>query len=90
MKTSLKWKMNSNRSWWLIRVSGYGDFAFWGTKEEAEEVCFHKSQWEGGVGTVSSKCSMEDSRAELNHLKWQLNNDYPLDKRELECLKLNS
>lgn len=36
--------------WWKISVSGYGDFSFLGTEEQAEEVRRNKSRWEQGVG----------------------------------------
>ena len=37
------------RKWWLISISGYGDFGFYGTETEAEEMRAHKANWEGGI-----------------------------------------
>jgi hypothetical protein len=39
-----------SRQWWVITVAGYGDFAFYGTEDESEEMRRHKARWEGGVG----------------------------------------
>lgn len=39
------------RNWWLIDIAGYGDFAYFGTQGEAEEMRSHKANWEGGRGT---------------------------------------
>ena len=39
------------RHWWIIAVSGYGEFAFFGTAQVAEQMRAHKANWEGGVGT---------------------------------------
>jgi hypothetical protein len=39
------------RIWWMIKVTGYGEFEHFGTEAEAEEMRVHKSQWEGGRGT---------------------------------------
>ena len=40
----------ADKSWWIIDVAGYGDFAFYGTEAEAEERRAAKAEWEGGVG----------------------------------------
>ena len=35
------------RHWWIIKVGGgYGEFNFFGTEKEAEEMRCHKAQWE--------------------------------------------
>lgn len=39
------------RCWWVIRVTGYGRFGFYGTDSEAEEMRTHKAAWEGGIGS---------------------------------------
>jgi hypothetical protein len=35
---------------WKIWVSGYGEFDFFGTEEEAEDMRIHKARWERGLG----------------------------------------
>lgn len=35
---------------WKIWVSGYGEFDFEGSEDEAEEMRVHKSNWERGRG----------------------------------------
>ena len=34
---------------WRISVTGYGDFLYVGTEEEAEDMRAHKARWEGGI-----------------------------------------
>ena len=34
-------------SWWIINVSTYGSFAFWGTRAEAASRMEAKRMWEG-------------------------------------------
>jgi len=41
--------MSAGESFWKISVNGYGDFAFFGTEKEAEEMRIHKARWEQGV-----------------------------------------
>lgn len=43
--------MKNKCEWWLIRVTGYGEFAQFSTEAEAEEMRRHKARWEGGTGT---------------------------------------
>ena len=43
--------MNEKRWWWLD-VSGYGDWAFWGTKTEARLALYAKVEWEGTRGRI--------------------------------------
>jgi 23S rRNA A2030 N6-methylase RlmJ len=44
--------MSSVRAWFIIRVTGYGAFAYYGTKEDAEDKRAAKAEWEGGVGRI--------------------------------------
>ena len=38
------------RYWWIISVGGgYGEFNFFGTEKEAEEMRCHKARWEHAV-----------------------------------------
>ena len=39
------------REWWLIDIENYGEYAFYGTEEEAEEERAGKAEWEGERGT---------------------------------------
>jgi len=41
---------NTKEEKWVISVSGYGDFFFEGTEDEAEAMRIHKVEWEGGIG----------------------------------------
>lgn len=44
--------VTKDKRWWLISVSGYGSWAFWGTKVEAQDRARDKAEWEGGRGLV--------------------------------------
>ena len=44
--------MADERCWWIVKVTGYGTFPGYGTKEEAEEKRAAKAEWEGGVGRM--------------------------------------
>ena len=75
------------RKWWLISVSGYGEFAYFGTENEAEEMRSHKSSWEGGIAhkkQISQDHPMVTN--ERDFMKWQNKNGYPLEERELEAI----
>lgn len=39
------------REWWLIDIENYGDYAFYGTEEEAEIERAGRAEWEGERGT---------------------------------------
>lgn len=38
------------KHWWIISVHGYGEFNFFGTEQQAEEMRRHKANWEHAVG----------------------------------------
>ena len=40
----------TDKTIWMIRISGYGTFEFEGTEQEAEARRSHKSRWERGSG----------------------------------------
>lgn len=40
----------TDKTIWMIRISGYGTFEFEGTEQEAEAQRAHKAQWEQGAG----------------------------------------
>lgn len=50
------------RHWWIIAVSGYGEFAFFGTAQVAEQMRAHKANWEGGVGTKRLALPTDEDR----------------------------
>ena len=42
----------TGRHWWIITVgAGYGEFNFYGTEQQAEEMRYHKANWEHAVAT---------------------------------------
>ena len=43
---------SDKRVWWVIKITGYGTFAYYGTKEDAEDKRRAKAEWEGGVGRI--------------------------------------
>lgn len=38
-----------SEGWWIISVHGYGEFNFFGTEQQAEEMRKHKANWEHAV-----------------------------------------
>lgn len=40
----------TDKTIWMIRISGYGTFEFEGTEQEAEEMRANKARWEQGAG----------------------------------------
>ena len=47
------------RTWWMIKVTGYGEFEHFGTAAEAEQMRVHKAEWEGGRGTKRKAGAVE-------------------------------
>lgn len=43
----------NERIWWIISIGGYGKYAFYASKDEAEENRIAKSEWEGQGGRKS-------------------------------------
>lgn len=39
-----------SRQWWVIAIGGYGEFGYYGSEDEAEEMRAHKARWERGTG----------------------------------------
>jgi len=66
------------RHWWVIKVAGYGEFAFYGTESEADEMRAHKSQWEGGIAT---KMPADQSAAAVEKraawVRYEIEHGYP-------------
>lgn len=74
------------RDWWLINITGYGPFEYYGTKEEAEQAKNDKAEWEGGRGT-KRRANADEIEEGLNYLLWMYKAGYGLNDRELEPLK---
>lgn len=72
------------RSWWTITVSGYGSFAYFGTRVEADTMRKDKADWEGGTGRKRAATEAE-ADVERRNLQWRHANGYPLDERELQA-----
>lgn len=67
-----------SRHWWVIQVVGYGDFGFYGTEQEAEEMRAHKSSWEGGAATKrETACDHPLVRQQMNWVQHEIRFGYP-------------
>lgn len=68
-----------SREWWIIAISGYGKFGFYGSEGEAEEMRAHKAEWEGSVGT-KERATIESSEVQ-EQIRWvrdvELPHGYP-------------
>lgn len=67
-----------SRQWWVINVGGYGEFAYYGSEEEAEEMRAHKARWEGGVGR--KRKAEQDDPIVLRQMDWvrhEIERKYP-------------
>jgi hypothetical protein len=80
------------RKWWIIEVTGYGDFSFFGTEAEAEDTRIHKAEWEGGEG-MKRRADRDNGRdrkliaASLKHFRWEHRNEVKLEANELEAIR---
>lgn len=75
------------RYWWLISIAGYGDFAFYGTEREAENMRRHKAYWEGGTGRKEQiAATHREARAERKSIKIRKGLGCCLDEREYEAI----
>ncbi len=69
-------------------MSGYGEFAFYGTEQEAEEMRAHKSTWEGGVGYKNEVPKNHPLvREAKEQIRWELEHGYGLEERELASIE---
>lgn len=73
------------RVWWLISVTNYGRFEYFGTEAEADQMRKDKAEWEGGRGSKRLATADESARG-LDWLKFQQGMGYRLDEREMEAL----
>jgi|GEM_PF-6307163 len=78
----------TERKWWLISIGGYGEFGFFGTEIEAEEIRVNKANWEGGIG-LKRLISKNDpyAKKEREHTRWEKKNDYLMNERQLESIE---
>lgn len=76
------------RQWFLISVVGYGDFAYWGTEEEAEERRHNKAIWEGERATkhVISP-SHPEVKVAIEEIQADIANNIAVEDRELEAIQ---
>jgi hypothetical protein len=84
--------MSNQRQWWIIDVTDYGDFSFYGTEEEAEDTRFHKAEWEGGKGTMrpANRTYQRDRKliaSSIKHFRWEHQNEVVLEANELEAIR---
>lgn len=56
-------------SFWKISASGYGDFCFFGTEKEAEEMRLHKARWEGSAISTKRRI-LSNSRLAKAFIDW--------------------
>jgi hypothetical protein len=71
--------------WWTISVTNYGDFQYFGTREQAQERGRSKAQWEGGRYRLK-EATAEESAEAAGHIRWRKENAYPLERWEREAL----
>lgn len=74
--------------WWTIKVTGYGAFEYFGTREQADERAKDKARWEGGRATVREADPYAATQA-AERIRWRKDNAYPLERWEREALSLN-
>lgn len=75
------------RKWWLISIGGYGDFGFYGTEAEAEEMRAHKAAWERDVGRKKAiPATHPKAKEAAEHTKWERERGYGLDERALSSI----
>jgi hypothetical protein len=76
--------MDEDRRWWVIKVSGYGAFAYYGTENEAEDMRVHKSRWERAAARKRRVGrNHELVRRRIEWVKVEIANGYPRsDERE--------
>ena len=79
--------MSERRKWWLISISGYGDFGYYGTVKEAEEMRAHKAIWEHGIGRKKSiPATHPEAKEAQEFTRQQHKNGIIMDRRELESI----
>lgn len=74
------------RSWWLIHITGYGPFEYYGTDLEADDALRAKAEWEGGSGR-KRPATPDEAQEGRDFIEWQMSKGYGLSDRELEALK---
>jgi len=79
-------RSSDRRAWWSIHVTGYGRFAYYGTRTEAEQMKRHKAGWEGGRGTMRLATDDEATK-ERDWLRGQKERGCTLNERETEAIR---
>ena len=84
--------MSDQRQWWIIYITDYGDFSFYGTEKEADETRIHKADWEGGLGSMrpADTTGAEDGEkiaASIKQFRWEHENGVELEANELEAIR---
>lgn len=74
--------------WWTISIGGYGEFQYFGTREQTDERAKQKARWEGGSWRVREATEIE-ATAGAEHIRWRKENAYPLERWEREAISLN-
>ena len=74
--------------WWNISIGGYGDFQYFGTREQADDRAKSKARWEGGTFRVR-EATPEEAKEGAGHIRWRKENAYLLERWEREALSLN-
>src|SRR5277367_4642296 len=74
----------SGREWHWLHVSGYGGFAFFGDKDEAEMQLQAKTEWEGGEGYGRTATPSEAAEG-LARIRWRQANGYPMSEMDLDA-----
>lgn len=63
-----------NRNW-MIRITGYGTYAFYGSRNEAEAECARKSEWERAQGRIWTT----DPKTEVEHLEKEIGEEFEVN-----------
>jgi hypothetical protein len=74
--------------WWTISITGYGDFQYFGTRDQAQDRARDKARWEGGRYRLREATESEATEAS-GHIRWRKDNAYPLERWEREALSLH-
>lgn len=67
-----------SRQWWVISIGGYGEFGYYGTDKEAEEMRAHKAQWERGVGKKRTADQLDPIvQKQMDWVRHEIKHGYP-------------
>ena len=74
------------RRWWTISLPVYGDFQYYGSPTEAENMRAAKAQWEGETATIREATDDEAKKGRAWQ-QWESDNGYPMDERQRESIE---